>query len=157
MTNTEITWEDTVDPSGCNCGIDHYADRSCSRDRCADGCRVVGWASPSSLTVALASIGGGETTDEIGPGAFLQTTEAGAVVLDVRTTGEVARGAIEGSVRVPYTRLLDHIDALPQDQPILVFHMGLKEPFQNPKHVLPVMALVIVFLVSNLPSFSSVK
>ena len=32
MTNTEITWEDTVDPSGCNCGFDHYADRSCSRD-----------------------------------------------------------------------------------------------------------------------------
>ena len=32
MTNTEISWEDTVDPSGCNCGIDHYADRSCSRD-----------------------------------------------------------------------------------------------------------------------------
>ena len=82
--------------------------------------RIVGWASPSSLTVALASIGGGETTDEIGPGAFLQTTESGAVVLDVRTTGEVARGAIDGSVRIPYTRLLEHIDALPQDQPILV-------------------------------------
>ena len=32
MTNTEISWEDTVDPSGCNCGIDHYDDRYCSRD-----------------------------------------------------------------------------------------------------------------------------
>lgn len=32
MTNTDISWEDTVDPSGCNCGIDHYTDQLCSRD-----------------------------------------------------------------------------------------------------------------------------
>ena len=82
--------------------------------------RVVGWASPSSLTVALASIGGGDTIEEIGPDDFLSATEAGAVVLDVRTTGEVARGAVEGSIRVPYTRLLGRLEELPSDRPILV-------------------------------------
>lgn len=30
MTNTNISYEDTVDPSGCNCGPDHY--QECSRD-----------------------------------------------------------------------------------------------------------------------------
>jgi alpha-glucosidase len=32
MNNTKISYEDTVDPSGCNCGPDHYADLGCSRD-----------------------------------------------------------------------------------------------------------------------------
>ena len=27
MTNTDISWEDTIDPAGCNCGPEHYADR----------------------------------------------------------------------------------------------------------------------------------
>ena len=29
MTNTNISWEDTIDPAGCNCGPEHYADRFC--------------------------------------------------------------------------------------------------------------------------------
>ena len=32
MLNTELTYDQTVDPSGCNCGPDHYADEGCSRD-----------------------------------------------------------------------------------------------------------------------------
>ena len=32
QTNTEISYEDTVDPAGCNCGPDHYDDSNCSRD-----------------------------------------------------------------------------------------------------------------------------
>ena len=32
MTNTEISFEDTVDPSGCNCGPDRYDEIGCSRD-----------------------------------------------------------------------------------------------------------------------------
>lgn len=32
MTNAEISWEDTVDPSGCNCGPDRYDEIGCSRD-----------------------------------------------------------------------------------------------------------------------------
>ena len=30
MENTEISWEDTIDPAGCNCGPDKY--QECSRD-----------------------------------------------------------------------------------------------------------------------------
>lgn len=32
MINTDISYEDTVDPAGCNCGPDHYDDSNCSRD-----------------------------------------------------------------------------------------------------------------------------
>lgn len=30
--NMDISYEETVDPSGCNCGPDHYNDEPCSRD-----------------------------------------------------------------------------------------------------------------------------
>ena len=30
--NMDITWEETVDPSGCNCGIEHFKEEVCSRD-----------------------------------------------------------------------------------------------------------------------------
>jgi alpha-glucosidase len=32
MTNANISYEDTVDPSGCNCGPDRYDEIGCSRD-----------------------------------------------------------------------------------------------------------------------------
>ncbi|TRY72059.1 hypothetical protein TCAL_06729 [Tigriopus californicus] len=32
MLNTDISYEDTVDPQGCNCGPEHYDDSNCSRD-----------------------------------------------------------------------------------------------------------------------------
>ena len=31
MTNTDVSWEDTVDPAGRNCGEDHFQDPGCSR------------------------------------------------------------------------------------------------------------------------------
>ncbi len=32
MVNFNVSYEDTVDPAGCNCGPDHYNDQGCSRD-----------------------------------------------------------------------------------------------------------------------------
>merc|ERR1711970_536264 len=32
MTNTNVSWEDTVDPAGLNCGEEHFQDMGCSRD-----------------------------------------------------------------------------------------------------------------------------
>ena len=32
MANANLTYEDTVDPSGCRCGPDHYSELGCSRD-----------------------------------------------------------------------------------------------------------------------------
>ena len=32
MTNTMVSWEETVDPAGLNCGEDHFMDEGCSRD-----------------------------------------------------------------------------------------------------------------------------
>ena len=32
MSNTHVSWEDTVDPAGLNCGEEHFQDMGCSRD-----------------------------------------------------------------------------------------------------------------------------
>ena len=32
MTNTDVSWEQTVDPAGLNCGEEHFQDMGCSRD-----------------------------------------------------------------------------------------------------------------------------
>ena len=32
MVNTEVSWEDTVDPAGLNCGPEHFTEEGCSRD-----------------------------------------------------------------------------------------------------------------------------
>ena len=42
------------------------------------------------------------------------------LVLDVRAEDEVAEVAIEGSVNIPLSRLLDRLDELPRDRPIVV-------------------------------------
>ena len=33
MTNTAVSWEDTVDPAGRNCGQEHFQDPGCSRSQ----------------------------------------------------------------------------------------------------------------------------
>jgi hydroxyacylglutathione hydrolase len=82
--------------------------------------RIIGWTSPSTLAVALESIGGGATIDEVSPGDVPAMRDAGAAVLDVRTTGECADGMIEGAVNIPYTRLLARFGELPDGEPIIV-------------------------------------
>jgi hydroxyacylglutathione hydrolase len=82
--------------------------------------RVVGWTSPSTLAVALESIGGGATMDEVAPGDVPAMRDAGAALLDVRTTGECAEGMIDGATNIAYTRLLARWDDLPEGEPIIV-------------------------------------
>jgi len=82
--------------------------------------RIVGWTSPSTLAVALESIGGGATIDEVLPGDVPAMRDGGAALLDVRTTGECAAGMIEGAVNIPYTRLLDRFAELPEGEPVIV-------------------------------------
>lgn len=82
--------------------------------------RVVGWASPSTLAVALESIGGGACLDTVSPGDVPAMRDAGAAVLDVRTTVECEHGMIEGAVNIPYTQLLDRFDELPSGEPVII-------------------------------------
>jgi glyoxylase-like metal-dependent hydrolase (beta-lactamase superfamily II)/rhodanese-related sulfurtransferase len=50
-----------------------------------------------------------------------QLAEPGApLVLDVRAENEVAEVSVEGSVNIPLSRLLEHLDELPRDRPIVV-------------------------------------
>ena len=46
---------------------------------------------------------------------------AGAVLLDVRTSREVSRGAVEGAIHVPVDDLREHLELIPQDKEILVY------------------------------------
>jgi len=82
--------------------------------------RVVGWTSPSTLAVALESTGGGATMDEVDPGDVPALVDAGAGLLDVRTTSECQGGTIDGAVNIPYTRLLARSEELPQGEPIII-------------------------------------
>ena len=82
--------------------------------------RVVGWTSPSTLAVALESIGGGATMGEVSPGDVPAMRDAGAALLDVRTTGECSEGMIEGATNIAYTRLLDRWEDLPEGEPVII-------------------------------------
>lgn len=82
--------------------------------------RIVGWTSPSTLAVALESIGGGATIDEVPPGDVPAMRDAGAALLDVRTSGECGDGMIDGAVNIPYTRLIPRMDELPEGEPIII-------------------------------------
>lgn len=46
---------------------------------------------------------------------------AGAVLLDVRTSREFSRGAVEGARHVPVDNLREHLELIPRDKEILVY------------------------------------
>lgn len=46
---------------------------------------------------------------------------AGAVLLDVRTSREFSRGAVEGAMHVPVDNLREQLELIPQDKEILVY------------------------------------
>ena len=52
------------------------------------------------------------------------TVDAGATVLDIRTPGEIAGGAIPGSLRIPLDELRDRLDELPQGRLIVHCKVG---------------------------------
>ena len=82
--------------------------------------RVVGWASPATLAVAIETIDGGAVIDEVAPGDVPAMRDSGAAMLDVRTTSECADGMIEGAVNIPYTRLIPRLGEVPEGEPIIV-------------------------------------
>jgi hydroxyacylglutathione hydrolase len=82
--------------------------------------RVVGWASPSTLEVAIESLGGGTRLDTVSPGDVPAMRDAGAAVLDVRTSSECEAGLIDGAVNIPYTRLLARLDEVPEGEPLII-------------------------------------
>jgi hydroxyacylglutathione hydrolase len=53
-----------------------------------------------------------------------RSSEPGLQIVDVRNPGEVATGAIEGSVNLPLPQLLDRLDELDPDQPTIVYCAG---------------------------------
>jgi rhodanese-related sulfurtransferase len=68
----------------------------------------------------LESIGGGATIDEVPPGDVPAMRDAGAAVLDVRTSSECVDGMVDGAINVPYTRLLARMDEVPEGEPVII-------------------------------------
>jgi rhodanese-related sulfurtransferase len=65
------------------------------------------------------------STDRLSPDrAAAQMRSAGALALDVRTAAEREKGAIEGSLHVPLSRLRERLGEVPGDRPILVLCAG---------------------------------
>lgn len=50
-----------------------------------------------------------------------ETLAAGALLLDVRSTGEFASGNIKGSVNIPVDKLSSQVPLLKKDKPIVVY------------------------------------
>jgi hydroxyacylglutathione hydrolase len=66
-------------------------------------------------------------TERISPGVAAQRAEAGPdgpVIVDVRAPAERERSRIAGSIGIPLTRLAEHLDELPTDQPLIVHCAG---------------------------------
>lgn len=51
----------------------------------------------------------------------LAAEDGDAILLDTRTAGEHAHGAIEGALHIPVDELREHLDELPRDKRLLVF------------------------------------
>ena len=75
--------------------------------------RVVPWLLPLAL-LALSACGESENRGE----TARARVEAGALLLDVRTTGEFAGGHVEGAINIPLPQLRDRYAELPRDRPI---------------------------------------
>ena len=54
-----------------------------------------------------------------------EAQNAGAVVVDVRTPGEFAAGAIPGAINIPVDELRDRLDEIPDGDAPLVLHCGV--------------------------------
>jgi len=50
-----------------------------------------------------------------------ELVEAGATLLDVRTTGEFASGHIDGAINIPLSSLASRVSEIPSDQPVVVY------------------------------------
>lgn len=65
------------------------------------------------------------TITRLSPQVAQEQLARGAITaVDVRTPAERAEGFIAGSLHVPLTRLPEQVDALPKDQPLLVYCAG---------------------------------
>ncbi|MFN8562244.1 MAG: rhodanese-like domain-containing protein [Anaerolineae bacterium] len=67
------------------------------------------------LNVELPTISLNQAVEQIRQGAY---------ILDVRGSSEYAEGHIDGAINIPFGLLPQHLDALPQDRPIIVHCAG---------------------------------
>jgi len=87
--------------------------------------RVKSFATSATLESAKAAGITLASSREIDVAAFKnEKSQAGAFVLDVRRAGEYESGHIAGSLNIAHTRLLDRLDEVPKDRPILVHCQG---------------------------------
>jgi hydroxyacylglutathione hydrolase len=87
--------------------------------------RVKSFTTPATLESARAAGLTLASSREIDVAAFKNEKSQGkAFVLDVRRAGEYEAGHIAGSLNIAHTRLLDRLEEVPKDRPILVHCQG---------------------------------
>lgn len=83
--------------------------------------KVTAFATPATLEQAESQGAAWDTSAEIDIPAFKQRLAQGdAFVLDVRRASEYEAGHINGTHNIAHTRLLERLDEVPKDRPILV-------------------------------------
>ena len=83
--------------------------------------RVVGWFDPTALDRYRSEGGAWASSAEIDAPAARDRLAGGAFfALDVRRATEFSEGHIEGARNISHTRLIEHLDGLPRERPILV-------------------------------------
>jgi phage shock protein E len=68
--------------------------------------------------LAIRRIAGGK---RVSPIVVLEKIKAGAVILDVRTSGEFQAGAYPGAVNIPVQELAYRLSEVPRDRPIVIY------------------------------------
>jgi rhodanese-related sulfurtransferase len=68
--------------------------------------------------LVIRRIAGGK---RVSPIVVLEKIKAGAVILDVRTSGEFQAGAYPGAVNIPVQELAYRLSEVPRDRPVVLY------------------------------------
>lgn len=87
--------------------------------RLRDQLSLIGFDDVRGYAPPLPEHGDVEQTTQVEPGDLAR--DEGALVLDVRETGERLQGYVPGSIHIPYGRLRERLGELPQGRPVAAY------------------------------------
>lgn len=75
----------------------------------------------SSLAFLAAALSGCSTVpDQLTPAETLEAKNNGALIVDIRESGDYEQFHIPGSINIPLEELTDRLDEIPQDQHVVL-------------------------------------
>lgn len=82
--------------------------------------RAAGWFPASALDAAIGAEGRAGQVPDVQPDALEAVLSSGAELVDVRNSSEYAAGHLPGAANLPLGRLMERLDELPRDRPLVV-------------------------------------